>query len=127
MSELRRLIGTTGAEAVQALLEHSRSPAKGLLASTVGGLTLLLGATSVFAELQSDLDRVWRVPPASPAGMWFLIRARVLSFGLVLALSFLLLVSLLMSAALAALGKWWGTRLGGWELVLQYRIWSSAS
>jgi membrane protein len=79
-----------------------------------------VGATTVFAELQSALDRIWHVPErAKPHGVWGVLRARVLSFGLILGLAFLLMVSLVVSAALAALGSWSAALLPGWEALLQ--------
>jgi membrane protein len=92
---------------VQGLLRSANAPAQDIFATVAGIITLLIGATTVFGELQSDLDRIWRVPaPATMSGMWGLLRSRLLSFGLVLGLGFLLLVSLLVSAAIAAFGKW---------------------
>jgi membrane protein len=82
-------------------------------------VTLVIGATTVFAELQSALDRIWEVPERQKAsGLWLLIRQRLLSFGMILALGLLLLVSLVASAALAALGEWWGGFFENWEAVL---------
>ena len=78
------------------------------------------GCDQVFAELQSALDRIWHVPEKDkPSGIWVVLRARLLSFGLILGLAFLLMVSLVVSAGLAALGTWAGGLLPGWELVLQ--------
>ncbi len=81
---------------------------------------LLIGATSVFAELQSDLDRIWRAP-ALPhiSGVISLLRSRMLSFGMVVAMGFLLLVSLVIGAALSALGQWGGTMIAGSADMLQ--------
>ena len=71
-------------------------------------MLLAVGATTVFGELQSDLDRIWKAPAVKKSeGLWGMIRGRVLSFGLVVSLGFLMLVSLVVSAALAAFGKWW--------------------
>ena len=82
-------------------------------------VTLIIGATSTFGELQSDLDRIWHAPEAvKPAGLWGMLRTRVLSFGLVVSIGFLLLVSLVVSAALAALGTWWGSWFAEWHIVL---------
>ena len=117
--QLRGLLGDEGAKAVEELLKSASQPSRGLTASIIGGLTLVIGATSVFGELQSDLDRIWRAPAAPSLGLWGLVRSRLLSFGLILAIGFLLLVSLVVSAALAALGEWWGALLGGWEILLQ--------
>lgn len=118
-SQLRNLIGTDAARAVQDLIAGAAKPAESAVAALVGTLLLVIGATTVFAELQSALDRIWQVPAVRTAsGWWNVLRARLLSFGVVLALGFLLLVSLLTSAAIAAFGAWWSARLGGWEVLL---------
>jgi membrane protein len=119
-SQLSEVLGPDGAQAVQGLIASASEPKKGLIATVVGAVVLLLGATTVFGELQSSLDRIWRVPAAPKAnGLWKLLRTRLLSFGLVLGLGFLLLVSLVISAALAALGSRWGSAIEGWETTLQ--------
>ena len=92
--QIRGLLGTSGATAVESLLGPVTNPARGTLAAFIGVVTLLLGATSVFAELQSALDRIWKVPPEKRAsGVWGLLRARLLSFGMILGVGFLLAVS----------------------------------
>jgi membrane protein len=107
VAQIQGLIGREGAIAVQGLLKSASAPAQDILATAVSIVTLVIGATTVFAELQSDLDRIWRVPaPARVNGIWSFVRSRLLSFGLVLGLGFLLLVSLVVSAAIAAFGKW---------------------
>lgn len=118
--QLRGLMGEQGAVAVEELLKSASDPGKGILATIVGFGTLMVGATAVFAELQSSLDRIWRTPaPPNESGIWGIIRTRILSFGLILGLGFLMIVSLVLSAGLAALGNWWGNYLGKWEFVLQ--------
>jgi membrane protein len=120
MTQLRGLLGDESAMAVQALLEGARRPVEGVFTTLVSVGVLVIGATSVFAELQTDLDLIWKTPSRErKTGIWSLIRARILSFGLVLALGFLLLVSLIVSAALAAVGKWWGAYLTGWDVFLE--------
>lgn len=120
VAQLDGLIGTDGATAVQGLIKSASDPAKGLVASVVSFGVLVVGATTVFAELQSALDRIWHVPEkAKPSGLWGLLRARFLSFGLVLGLAFLMMVSLVISAALAAFGSWSSGLMPGWEIVLQ--------
>jgi membrane protein len=120
VTQLRGLLGEDGATAVQGLLESASEPEEGLFATISSIALLLLGATTVFAELQSDLDRIWRAEAAkSISGLWSFLRARLLSFGMVLALAFLLLVSLVLSAALAALGNWWGGWFEGWAILLE--------
>ena len=118
--QLRGIMGAQGALAVEGILKAAREPARGLVATIVGSAILLLGATAVFAELQSALDRIWRTPDQrAGSGIWNLLRTRLLSFGLVLGLAFMLTVSLVVSAALAALGKWWGGWFAGWDIVLE--------
>ncbi len=118
--QLRGIMGAQGALAVEGILQASREPAKGVVATIFGVAILLLGATAIFAELQSALDRIWRVPvPQAESGIWYLLRTRLLSFGLVLSLGFMLTVSLVVSAALAALGKWWGGLFEGWDVFLE--------
>jgi len=113
--QLEGMLGAPGALAVQGLLESVRQPAESVAATVFGVVLLLIGATSVFGELQDALDRIWRAPGrAGPSGLWALIRARLLSFGMILGIGFLLMVSLVASAALAALRKWWGPVVGDW-------------
>ncbi len=115
-SQLADLMGEPGASAVQALLVSVRQPAQGLAAATLGGVLLFVGATTVFGELQDALDRIWRVPSRVRSSGWIaLVRARLLSFGMILALGFLLIVSLLASATLAALGRRLDPVFGGWR------------
>lgn len=105
VAELSGLIGVEGARLVEALVAAASDTGRGRVAGAIGGGLLLVGATSVFAELQGALDRLWHVPARRRAsGLWALVRARLLSFGLILGVAFLLMVSLTVSAALSALG-----------------------
>lgn len=116
--QLRSLMGDAGARAVQDLLVSVRKPAEGSFATAVGLLLLLVGATTVFAELQDSLDRIWRVPARVRASGWLaLVRTRLLSFGMVLAIGFLLTVSLVVGAVLALLGKSIEPLFDGWYVV----------
>jgi membrane protein len=106
IGQLQSLMGEQGAKAVQGLLESVSKPAESATATIVGVVLLLIGATTVFTELQDALDRIWRAPERDRStGIWGLIRSRLLSFGMILGIGFLLTVSLVFSAALAALGK----------------------
>ena len=106
--QLNGMLGTNGALAVQELLESAGRRADSLPAALFGAVLLFVGATSVFAELQDALNRIWRVPQRQrSAGLWGLLRARLLSFGMILGIGFLLVVSLAFSAALRALSRWW--------------------
>jgi len=119
-TQLTGLIGRDGALAVQGLVLASSEPDRGLIAGGISVVVLLVGATTVFAELQSALDRIWHVPEREkPSGVWAVLRARLLSFGLILALAFLLMVSLVVSAGVAAFGSWAGTLMPGAEILLQ--------
>lgn len=120
VGQLQGVIGRDGAIAVQGLVKSASEPTKGLIAGGISIVVLLIGATTVFAELQSSLDRIWHVPErAKPTGVWSILRARVLSFGLILGLAFLLMVSLMVSSAVAAFGSWTTGLLPGWEVLLQ--------
>jgi membrane protein len=114
------LMGADAAKAIEGLLVSVNKPAEGALATTASVVLLLIGATTVFGELQDALDRIWRAPARErSAGWWKLLRARLLSFGMILGIAFLLMVSLVLSAAISALGKWWDGLFGGWETVAQ--------
>ena len=117
VGQLQGLTGQQGAEAVQGLLESVSKPAESVTATVVGGILLLIGATTVFGELQDALDRIWRAPKRHKSGIWSLLRARLLSFGMIMGVGFLLMVSLVVSAALAALGKLWGPLFADWDIL----------
>ena len=111
-AQLNGLLGGGGAEAIQLLLAGARNPQAGFIASLVATVVLLIGATSAFAELKDSLDEIWHVPKVRQPGLFGLLRTRLLSFGLILALAFLLLVSLAMSAGLAVFERYWA---GLWD------------
>jgi membrane protein len=108
MEQIRGLIGTPGAAAVQAILQNVNHPGAGIIATLVSIVTLFIGANTALAELKAGLDQIWDVPSERRTGFWYFIRTRVLSAGLILALGFLLLVSLVVSAAMTALEHVWG-------------------
>ena len=118
--QLAGLLGADAAIAVEGVLASLNKPAQGVTGTFIGIGVLLIGATSVFGELQDALDRIWRAPVRQRGGgLWRLLRARLLSFGMILGIAFLLMVSLVIGAVIAALGKWWGGFFGGWEVLLQ--------
>ena len=121
VAQLGDLIGRDSATAVQGMLKSAAEPKEAMLSSLVGAVLLIVGATTVFAELQSALDRIWRVPAdRKSGGLWGLLRSRMLSFGLILGLGFMLLVSLVIGAALTAFGHWYGDLFRGWGVVLYF-------
>jgi len=105
IAQIEELVGRSGAEAIQALLAGARDPAAGFAATLIAGVLLLVGATSVFAELKGSLDELWGIEPPKGLAIIVFLRAQLHSFGLVLVLAFLLLVSLALSAALAVLER----------------------
>ena len=109
IGQIQGLVGPNGAQAVQALLAAARNPLSGLVATLVATVLLLIGATSVFAELKGSLDEMWGVTPSRHSAFIILLKTRFLSFSLVLVLAFLLLISLVISAALAVLERYVGT------------------
>ena len=120
VSQLQGLMGADAAKAVEGLLESVNKPGKGIFATLFGIIVLLIGATTVFGELQDALDRIWRAPARQGSGLWNLLRARILSFGMILGVGFMLIASLVVSAGLSALGRWWAPLFGGWEFLLQF-------
>jgi membrane protein len=106
-SQVGGLVGDSGAEGIRTILNSVDTEREGILATIVGGFTLIVGSMTVFVELQSDLDRIWKVTKKKAAGVWGFLRTRLLSFGMVLAIAFLLLVSLVVSTAVAAMGNAW--------------------
>ena len=116
MTQLTGLLGEKGAGAVQSLLQAADNRTEGFVAASVSLATVVLGATSVFAELRKDLDKIWKHEAVATGGLLATVLARVFSFGLVLTIGFLLMVSLAMSAAVSALGTYWA---GGFPIVLR--------
>ena len=104
IKQLQAILGEPGAEVVRAIIENSSRPALGAIASALGTVTLLVGASGVFSELQSALNTVWNVKPKPNLGIWSILRYRFLSFGVVLAVGFLLIVTVVLSTAVAAFG-----------------------
>ena len=103
--QLRGMLGDEGAAFAQRLVAGAHEPRTSIFATLVGIVMMILGATTVLAELQSALNRIWRAPPER-SGVWTMLRKRLLSLSLILAIGFLLLVSLAASAAMAAIGEW---------------------
>jgi membrane protein len=114
---MRALLGDTGANAIQSLLSSAHQSGLKGVAAAVGIVTLLVGATSVFGELQNTLDYIWKSPEKASVAWWRILRSRILSVGLILGVGFLLMVSLIISAALAALGAWFGAFMAQWKIV----------
>ena len=120
VSQLAGLMGKDAAHTIEGLIAGASEPSRRSIAAAVGVVVFLVGATSVFNELQDSLNRIWKAPRSSrTTGVFALVRVRLLSFGMILAIAFLLMVSLLASAALSALGTWWGPVFAEWRLLAQ--------
>jgi membrane protein len=117
--QLRDFLGREGAVAIEGLLRSVGLSGKSGVGLLIGIVLLLFGATRVFIELQEALERIWELPVTKDGGGWQLVRQRLASFGMVLGIGFVLMVSLIANAALAALGRWWAPLFGGWEVLLQ--------
>src|SRR3954471_20838414 len=110
--QLSGLVGAEAAHLIEAAVAKANTTKGGVLGASVGILILLAGATGVVVELQDALNTVWKVEPKPNRGVWGLIRTRLLSMAMILSMGFLLLVSLVVSAALAALSGWMRTVIG---------------
>lgn len=123
-SQIEGLLGERSASAIESVLVALDKPGASRAGTLIGVVVLLFGATTVFAELQGAMDRIWHSHAPENSGAWSWLRVRLLSLGLVLGIGFLLIVSLVLSAALAALGRWWGAWLGD---ALQLAEWLHAA
>ncbi|HEX5463475.1 MAG TPA: YihY/virulence factor BrkB family protein [Burkholderiales bacterium] len=129
MGQIQGIIGPRGAEAVQSLLAHGHNSGSGLAATVIAGAVLLIGATTIFAELKESLDEIWGVHNEHRSGLMSLLRTRLLAFGLVLSLAALLLLSLLLSAAVGVLERYgsavWsssGAALGAFSSFISFAV-----
>jgi membrane protein len=117
--QITNLVGPTSAKAIQEMLANARHPSHGIVATIIGTATLLLGAGGVFGALQDALNTIWGVQPKPNAGFLHTVRERFLSFSMVLGLGFMLMVSLVLSAGVSAVAKYFGNAISGapwlWE------------
>jgi membrane protein len=118
-AQLRGVLGESAAKMVQTMVANAAKPKSGTIATVLGVVTLILGASGVFGELKDALNTIWRVEPKKNAGIVTMIKARFLSLAMVLGTGFLLLVSLLMDSAIAIVGKYADSHLPGGEAVWQ--------
>ena len=118
-NQLGAIVGDQAAKGIEAVITNARSPSSGLVSTILGVAVLLLGASGVFGELQSTLDAIWDVEPKPGRGIWGTVKDRFVSFTMVLGVAFLLLVSLVVSAALSAVGHYFQSSLPGGEMLWQ--------
>ena len=105
-AQFRTLVGVQGGEAAETMILHAHQEGTSLIAALIGIVTLLIGSTGVFGELQDSLNTIWKVRTKSGRTLHSLIRSRILSFTMVFGIGFLLLVSLVLSAVLTTIGTW---------------------
>ena len=107
-AQIERLIGSKSAQVIEDIIANASQPTESLISTIVGTLILLIGASGVFGALQDGLNTIWEVKPKEGRGILGLIKDRFLSLAMVLGVGFLLLVSLVLSAAVAAVGGYLG-------------------
>ncbi len=108
VAQLTSLVGEQGGKAIEDMIQSANKPGAGILATLLSIATLVFGASGVFGQLQDSLNTIWEVKPKSGLGIMGFIRHRFLSIAMVMGVAFLLLVSLLITAALSALGSFAG-------------------
>jgi membrane protein len=120
LGRFKGLIGTPGADAIANMLESASQPVQGTIATVVSLVTLVIVSMGMFSELQDALNLIWRIPPKKNAALWGAIKSRFLPFLLVIGTGFLLLVSLIVSAFLAALSKFVLQAVPGPQVILTF-------
>lgn len=118
LGQLSSMVSSSVALTIDKTLQNLKNQGKGVLATVIGSVTLLVGATGAFAEMQDSLNIIWKVIPKTTSGLWNYFRVRILSLGMVLAIGFLLVVSLMLSALLSA-----GTKYLSGALALLASFW----
>ena len=119
------VVGAPAAEAIEALLTSAHEPSASIFATLVALATMLVGATTILVEVQDDLDHIWKAPRREGSSLRAILRARILSLGIILGVGFLLLMSLVLSAVAAAFQAYSGLHLPGAALPLLY-LWNPA-
>jgi membrane protein len=118
VGQLSTLVGPAGAKAIEELLKGAQEKVTGIVATSIGLVTMLVGATTILVELQDDLDIIWQAPRRPGNSVLTMLRARVLSLGLILGIGFLLLVSLVVNGAIAVSQAYLASYFPGTALVL---------
>jgi membrane protein len=117
--EIGSIVGEQAARAIEGIISHAEAPAAGITSTAIGLVVLLLGASGVFSELASALNTIFDVTTKPGQGALGFLRHRLFAFAMVLAVAFLLLVSLVLSAGLSAVGHFFESYLPGGEFVWQ--------
>lgn len=118
--ELQAHLGADGAKFVQGMVVRASEPASGIMATGIGIVTLILGATGFFSQLKDALNTIWAVPAPASAGWKNTVKTRLLSFGMVLCIGLLLIASLVINTALSAADEWLGEVIPGQAMAIQW-------
>jgi membrane protein len=119
IEELSGMIGAQAGEALQTMIANAGRFEGGAFATAIGLFTLLFGATTVFAELQDALNRIWKAQPPDLSTITALVRARFFGLALIMAIGFVLVVALVVSTVIAVIGAWLLQRLPGLQILLR--------
>lgn len=119
VGQIQGLVGKSGAEVIETAIKNANQPQTGTIASIISIIALLFGATGVFSQLRDALNTIWEVQPKPGRPVKGFIRQNILSFTMVLGIGFLLLVSLIISAVLAAINTYFSNLLPGFDVVWQ--------
>lgn len=119
LGQVQNLVGGQGAQIVDTLITNTSKPRQGIPATLIGIVTMVLGATGVFGQLQDSLNTIWKVAPRKTRTIWNMLRDRAMTFAMVVGLAFLLLVSLVISTALSVISHYFASLLGGATIVTQ--------
>lgn len=119
LGQIQSILGEKGAEAIRAMIEAAQKPVTSTVATALGLLTLLFGAAGVFIQLKDALNTIWNVKPREGGGLWGFVRNYFLSFSMVLGIGFLLLVSLLLAAGMAAVGEYFKGMFPGFDVLMK--------
>ena len=118
MDEIKGLLGADSAQAIQSMIQQARKSETDTTATSFGLIVIVVLSTGVFVELQDALNLIWRIPPPETTSFWRILKGRVFSLCLVIGIGFLMIVSLTLSAAVAALGRFFTTLLPGPEFLM---------
>lgn len=119
VNQISGLVGRQGAEQVQTMIQNTSAGGEGVIATIISVVVLILGATGVFNHLQDSMNTIFEVKNKPGASIWATIRERFLSFAMVLAIGFMLLASLVITAALSAFGEVILNMFPGFEILMQ--------
>ena len=119
MDQISSFVGPQSAAAIKEMIQRADQPSTGIISTIIAAITLLMGAAGFFGQLKDALNTVWGIAPKEGRGIWGFVKDNLLSFATIVGTAFLLLVSLVISTGLAAVGTWFGTLLPLPEIVLQ--------